>query len=436
MRVGLLIGLFTVLIASQNAPVLREDLVYPGGCAFATNSITNDDDNSGPTSSSSSFAGPTGAAGAIGSTGSDAAAAQAAAQAAATEDREGVLGALLHGLMPGTSGDEVRRNQWNNYALNYGKPTLASLPAESSSGSTSSGSSSSSSSGSENNGDSSSEDESVSWADRRALFRHTMRQITAMNARNTQIARASTQDGGSSTSLSTSANYYRVGLNHMADWTSAEKAKLRGRLHSITSENTRTTADRTAKLGGLLRDFDVQAAVEAASNVAASASALRGEDGEAARQQQAAEHANLLDNHDNENKDKTDHDASATASASSSGTSESTSSSSSSSSSAMSTTATSSSSTDALSSINGVAIEGHVLPSLPGHDASLSEAQQLDLLDALLPEAVDWRGAYGQDPSSSAPKAVVGPVKDQVSDKLDDLRLPRRRWGSEKDEEK
>ena len=354
--------------------------------------------------------------------------------------------------MPGTGGQEARRSQWNAYARTYGKPVLESPPStelsssggvadsssssssagsssgssssdssdSSSSGSSSSDSSDSSSSGSSSSGSSPEAEAGVSWADRRALFRRTLRQITAMNAQNARTRQEEQKrSSGSSTasssgsSLSTSATVgagYRVGLNHMADWTAAEKAQLRGRLHSAASERTRTTADRTAKLGGLLRDFDVQMAVDAASNIAASASALKGEAGAAARQQQAAEQANLSRNQDgNGNDNSIANGGSSTSASSSTGGS------------ANGVTSGSSSSTKntaTTSTVNGVAIEGHVLPSIPGHDVSLDVTQeQQDLLDVVLPEAVDWRGAYGKDPSSSsdgAPRAVVGPVKDQV----------------------
>ena len=344
--------------------------------------------------------------------------------------------------MPGTGGQEARRSQWNAYARTYGKPVLESPPstelsssggvadsssssssAGSSSGSSSSDSSDSSSSGSSSSGSSPEAEAGVSWADRRALFRRTLRQITAMNAQNARTRQeeqkrssgssTASSSGSSGSSLSTSATVgagYRVGLNHMADWTAAEKAQLRGRLHSAASERTRTTADRTAKLGGLLRDFDVQMAVDAASNIAASASALKGEAGAAARQQQAAEQANLSRNQDgNGNDNSIANGGSSTSASSSTGGS------------ANGVTSGSSSSTKntaTTSTVNGVAIEGHVLPSIPGHDVSLDVTQeQQDLLDVVLPEAVDWRGAYGKDPSSSsdgAPRAVVGPVKDQV----------------------
>jgi hypothetical protein len=53
-----------------------------------------------------------------------------------------------------------------------------------------------------------------------------------------------------------------------------------------------------------------------------------------------------------------------------------------------------------------------VLPTAPGQ-APLDP--ELAALAAATPSAVDWRGAYGLDPGGGGgPRAVVGPVKDQV----------------------
>ena len=131
-------------------------------------------------------------------------------------------------------------------------------------------------------------------------------------------------------------------------------------------------------VGNLLQDFDLPAATAAASAALASASAQRGPGGDAARQQQAAYSFNA-------------------------GTS----------------SAESRSSRRRLGSGrlgsgslgSGVALEGHVLPTAPGQ-APLDP--ELAALAAATPSAVDWRGAYGLDPAGGGPRAVVGPVKDQV----------------------
>ena len=81
------------------------------------------------------------------------------------------------------------------------------------------------------------------WGDlaaRGAALRHTRRFVSAWNHR--QAARP--EEGG-----------YRVGLNHMADWSGAERRAVRGRLQGSAADATREAAIADARARGVVSDF-------------------------------------------------------------------------------------------------------------------------------------------------------------------------------------
>jgi osmotically-inducible protein OsmY len=61
-------------------------------------------------------------------------------------------------------------------------------------------------------------------------------------------------------------------MNNMADWTEAEKARRRGKLVGAEAESKRTLAEKTAKMGGLLKTYDMNTASAKASAFEASSS--------------------------------------------------------------------------------------------------------------------------------------------------------------------
>jgi osmotically-inducible protein OsmY len=61
-------------------------------------------------------------------------------------------------------------------------------------------------------------------------------------------------------------------MNNMADWTEAEKAKRRGKLVGAEAESKRTLAEKTAKMGGLLKTYDMNTASAKANAFEASSS--------------------------------------------------------------------------------------------------------------------------------------------------------------------
>jgi osmotically-inducible protein OsmY len=61
-------------------------------------------------------------------------------------------------------------------------------------------------------------------------------------------------------------------MNNMADWTEAEKARRRGKLVGAEAESKRTLAEKTAKMGGLLKTYDMNTASAKANAFEASSS--------------------------------------------------------------------------------------------------------------------------------------------------------------------
>jgi len=82
-------------------------------------------------------------------------------------------------------------------------------------------------------------DQMISPKERIVLFRNTQRIVTSVNHQHLS---------------------YNLEMNNMADWTDAEKKQRRGRIQGSEAEAKNSLAQRTARMGGLLKDYDVEAA--------------------------------------------------------------------------------------------------------------------------------------------------------------------------------